>query len=227
MRGAACATRHEDRARGFRRAVFLWRIKVARCVADWARRALALLAGGSVAILPALAHAQQSTASKPPSESVHRLEREVLTLEMAPLSREQVTAFFVGRGMSPEAAALAAKRGCIFRSAIGNRAGEAGGPQLRIALAEWQVAADGQSPSRLGLREDWDRFWAERKLDEGPAVAFHWALFPTSQVFAPTDHNWGFLSFMLAPGKPFALEVAWHVGETAHRARIEGLRCAP
>ena len=191
-----------------------------------ARWALTVLAGGGAAILPGLAHAQQSSAPKPPTESVHRLEREVLTLEMAPLSREQVTAFFVGRGMSSQAAALAAERGCIFRSAIGNRVGEAGGPQLRIALAEWQVAADGQPPSRLGLREDWDRFWAERKMDEGPAVAFHWALFPTRLVFAPTDHNWGFLSFMLAPGTPFALEVAWHVGDKAHSARIEGLRCA-
>ncbi len=194
-----------------------------------ARHAIALLVGlqpAACMVLTATSiHAQQATAHMPTSQQVHRIERDRISLELAPLSHEQVSAFLIGRGISTEDADVAAQRGCIFRSAIGNAATTSDGPQVRISLAEWKTLPEKGAPARLGLREDWDEYWRQRNMAEAPSVAFHWALFPSEQVFAPTDHNWGFLAFMLAPGKHFDLDVVWHVGEKAHRARIEGLRC--
>lgn len=186
-----------------------------------------MLFGAGMVAGSAFLQAQESQAVKPPSDMVHRLERDGLTLEMAPLSFEQATAFFVGRGLSKEDAELAARRGCFFRSAIGNTASAPGDPAVRIKLGAWRVSASGKADGRLGLREDWDGFWRARGLGEAPSVAFHWALFPSEQVFAPTDHNWGFLSFMLAPGTSFALNIAWQTGDTMHRARVDDMRCAP
>jgi hypothetical protein len=170
--------------------------------------------------------AQESRAKKPPSDVVHRLEHNGLSLEMAPLSFEQVSAFLVGRGLSKDDAELAARRGCIFRSALGNTATTPNSPHVAIKLEEWRILRPDKVPAKLGLREDWDMFWRARGLAEAPSVAFHWALFPSEQIFAPTDHNWGFLSFMLAPGMAFSLEVKWRTGGSPHSVRFDGLRCA-
>lgn len=207
-----------------------WANESARCIPRLELGPVCMRAPMLVALLMFAsdsAHAQRSTASKPPAEVVHKLERDGLTLEMAPLSHEQVTAFLVGRGLSSADAALAARRGCFFRSALGNTTTTPQGPEVRIALGEWRVDVVGVEPGRLGLREDWDAFWRARNLAEAPSVAFHWALFPSEQVFAPTDHNWGFLAFMLAPATPFTLDVTWSTAGAPHHARLEGLRCAP
>ncbi len=197
------------------------------CLVCGLRVSVALLGGGLLAAGGASLHAQESSARKPPSDVVHRLERDGLSLEMAPLSFEQVTGFFVGRGLSKEDAELAARRGCFFRLAIGNTFTAPADPSVRIALGAWRVVGIDTATGKLGLREDWDRFWRGRGLAEVPSVAFHWALFPSEQVFAPTDHNWGFLSFMLAPGTAFALDIAWQTGNQPHRARVNNMGCAP
>lgn len=178
-------------------------------------------------VASAVVSAQHSTAMKPLSETVFQIEREGLTLELAPLPREAVRAFMIGRGLSQEDAALAAERGCIFRSAIGNAATSPEGPALRVALSDWRVHPDGGASRGLALRQHWDAFWRARKLAEASAVAFHWALFPSEQVFAPTDHNWGFLSFELPPGTRFSLDVSWTTGASTYTDRLDGLTCAP
>lgn len=162
---------------------------------------------------------------------VHRHAGHGLSLELAPLTRDQVVAFLVGRGMGSAHAAQASQRGCFFRSAIGHAAAHAGSdkapPTISLALGDWRVETEGAPPRPPGRREDWDAYWAAEGVSGPSAVAFHWALFPSEQVFAPGDHNWGFLTFMLAPGSTFALEVAWRQGETSHSKRFEALECAP
>ena len=96
---------------------------------------------------------------------------------------------------------------------------------VRAALAEWRVITAGESARPPRTREDWEAVWQERGVGEEPATAFYWSLFPTEQTFAPTDYNWGFLTFGLPPGARFDLELAWSSADKVHNARLEGLTC--
>jgi hypothetical protein len=159
--------------------------------------------------------------------AVRRVERDGLRLELQRLETDQTRAFLIARGFSRADADHAAATACMFRTAIGNAHGEAGQPELAIALADWRVLPAGGEPRAPLTREHWDREWESRNVSEEAAVAFHWALFPMEQAFAPSDHNWGFLSFGLKGGSRFALELVWRSGGNAHRARIDDLECAP
>lgn len=154
-----------------------------------------------------------------------RLERDGLKLELAPLASDQVVGFFLGRGFSKEDAEHIAMTGCVFRSAIGNSHQQADAAEVRVALPAWRIIRQGATASPPRTREDWEPIWNGRKMTEDAATAFFWALFPTEQTFAPTDHNWGFLTFGLPPGASFDLELRWRSGGTEHSARMEGLAC--
>lgn len=147
-----------------------------------------------------------------------------LNLELAPLAPDQVRAFFVGRGFKTADAEHIAATACLFRSAIGHAGSDPSDPPIDIRLADWRVALGGESrPPRL--REDWQKIWSERKVDEEAAIAFHWALFPSEQTFSATDYNWGFLTFALPPGSTFDLKVTWLRGGVPHSHDVNKLEC--
>lgn len=154
-----------------------------------------------------------------------RIERDGLKLELAPLTPDQVRAFFTARGFSSADAEHIVATGCVFRSAIGSAFSRAGDPEVRAALAEWRVITAGESARPPRTREDWEAVWQERGVGEEPATAFYWSLFPTEQTFAPTDYNWGFLTFGLPPGTRFAAELRWSNAGKKHSAQLEGLEC--
>lgn len=161
------------------------------------------------------------------ADGARRISRDGLSLELAPLPHEQSRAFLVARGFPEADARWAAERGCFFRSAIANSASAANAPSIDIALGAWRVTAVGAATGKpLLTREGWDGEWRARAAGEAAAVAFHWALFPTAQTFAPTDHNWGFLTFDLPAGTRFALDIVWRVGGREATARIDDLECA-
>ncbi len=148
-----------------------------------------------------------------------------LSLELAPLTLDQTRAFFIGRGFDPAAADAIARDGCVFRSNIGNRVDDPAGPATEIDLALWRVDA-GAGWRPLRLKEDWMRQWDAAHPGGRAAVAFRWALFPTRQTFGPGDYNWGMITFGLAPGTGFDLDVRWRSGGEAHGRILRRLRCA-
>lgn len=154
-----------------------------------------------------------------------RIERDGLKLELAPLAAEQVRAFFVARGFSSAHAEHIVATGCVFRSAIGSAFAKAGDPEVRAALAEWRVVIPGEPAWPPRTREDWEKVWMDRGVGEEPATAFYWSLFPTDQTFAPTDYNWGFLTFGLPPGTRFAVELRWSSAGKNYSTQLEGLEC--
>ncbi len=158
-------------------------------------------------------------------EPVH-LERDGLKLELAPLGADQVRAFFLARGFLAEDAELIVKTACLFRSAIGSAHTVAASPEVEVPLGDWRVTPAGGSAAPLKVREDWQGVWKERRVAEDAATAFYWALFPTGQTFHATDYNWGFLTFGLAPGTRFDLDVVWKTSGDVQSAKIEGLQCA-
>lgn len=154
-----------------------------------------------------------------------RLDRDGLRLELAPLEPDKVRAFFVARGFSSSDAEHIVATGCVFRSAIGSAFAKEGDPEVRTALAEWRVTPAGEAARRPRTREDWERVWRQRGVGEEPATAFYWSLFPTEQTFAPTDYNWGFLTFGLPPGTRFAVELRWSSAGNVYSVQLKGLEC--
>lgn len=155
-----------------------------------------------------------------------RLERDGLKLEFAPLTPDQVRAFFRARGFGGEDTEHIVATGCVFRSAVGSAFAKIGEPEINVALGQWQVRPTKGEPSAPKVREDWEVVWKARGVPQDAATAFYWALFPTDQSFSPTDYNWGFLTFGLPSGTTFDLTLSWKTGGTAHTATIEGLTCA-
>lgn len=173
----------------------------------------------------ALALAPTCVAAEEREAAAQRLERDGLKFDLAPLAPDQVRAFFAARGFSPADAEHIVASGCVFRSAIGSAFVKAGEPEVRIALAEWRITPAGETQRPPRTREDWEVVWKSRGVGEEPATAFYWSLFPTAQTFAPTDYNWGFVTFGLPPGARFDLELRWTSAGKAHSARLEGLTC--
>lgn len=179
---------------------------------------------GGPAALMALVFALAPTAQAQQDGSAHKWSGDGLSLELAPLTPEQVRAFFIGRGFAPADAEQIAATACLFRSAIGHAGSDPADPPIAIRLADWRVVHGGTSrPPRL--REDWEAIWSERKVAEEAAIAFHWALFPSEQTFSATDYNWGFLTFALPPGSTFDLKVAWQQGGVPRSHELSKLEC--
>lgn len=185
--------------------------------------------GGSVlscaAIGLAATNSVRAQAGNGPEAEPVRLERDGLKLEMTPLALDQVRAFFLARGFSSQDAEHIVATGCVFRSAIGSAFTKAGDPEVGVALAAWRINPEGETPKAPRTREDWEAIWKQRGVGEEPATAFYWSLFPTEQSFAPTDYNWGFLTFGLPPGARFALDLRWSSAEKTYDARLESLEC--
>ena len=157
--------------------------------------------------------------------AAHTLERDGLKLEMEPLAIDQVRAFFLARGFSSNDVEFLAETGCVFRSAIGSAYNKAGDPDVSLTLIDWQVSVSEGVESEPLTREHWEAVWTTRSANPDAATAFYWALFPTSQTFAPTDYNWGMLTFGLSPGTRFNLLLRWRTSGHVHEAHMEDLEC--
>ena len=156
--------------------------------------------------------------------ATHKWSGKGLRLELAPLSLDLVRAFFIGRDFSAADADYIAKAGCIFRSAIGNSGKTNSDPKISIQLKKWRIIqADQHKPPMT--REDWADVWKKRGVDQSPAIAFHWALYPTEQQYSPTDYNWGLISFAMPPGTKFDLEVTWLMSGKRQQKLLKNLEC--
>lgn len=147
-----------------------------------------------------------------------------LKLEIAPLNLDQVQAFYIGRGFSPADAGFIAETGCIFRSAIGNAGTGANDPKVTVQLANWRVIVDGKATPPM-TREIWAKAWAARGVDESQTIAFYWSLFPSEQLYRPSDYNWGLISFALSPGARFDLELHWSQAGEERTQVLKNLEC--
>lgn len=187
---------------------------------------LVSLVWSSVALAAGLALAIVPPARGAPEPVAATIDRDGLKLEMAPLEPDQVRAFFLARGFNAEDADLLVREACLFRSAIGNAFSTTDGSQVTVTLGAWRITPRSGGPRQPRTREDWETLWKARGASEEAQVAFYWALFPTEQTFAPTDHNWGMITFGLPPATRFALDVHWQTGETSYSHRFEDLACA-
>ncbi|MDF1529023.1 MAG: hypothetical protein P1R74_07825 [Sedimenticola sp.] len=136
---------------------------------------------------------------------------------------DQSRAFFLGRGLLPEAAEAVAQA-CVFQIIIRNSAEAASA--LDVDLTEWRVIPAAGEPQGLRLDTEWQQQWQQQGVAQPARIAFRWALFPTRQTFQPGDWNMGMVTFGLSSGSEFDLEMAWRQDGQWQQARIEAMRCA-
>ncbi|MCP4933559.1 MAG: hypothetical protein GY927_05000 [bacterium] len=147
-----------------------------------------------------------------------------LKLELQAMPLDLVRAFFLGRGFSAIDADYIAKTGCIYRSALGNNGVKSGDPATVIELTKWRIIGP-KEPQVIQTRQQWAKIWDNRKVSKNAKVAFHWALFPTSQSYRSSDYNWGMISFNMPPGTRFDLEVRWRSGDVEKNKMLKKLEC--
>lgn len=159
---------------------------------------------------------------------VFRWQGDGLKLETAALVHDQVRGFFIGRGFDEAGVQTLVDEACLFRSAIGHDATDPQAPHTIIDQSEWRIFVHGDDgpPRKLRTRSDWEPVWDLLNVDMEQRVAFKWALFPPEQQFATNDYNWGMITFGLAPGTKFDLEITWRQGEEKRAKRFEGMECA-
>ncbi|MBI4987144.1 MAG: hypothetical protein HZC24_17800 [Rhodocyclales bacterium] len=114
-----------------------------------------------------------------------------VALTATPLSREQVTAFYLARGF-PAAAIAAYAENCVLSFDFKN----GGATKLHTNLDEW-TAGDGV---RIRPLAAWETVWEQQQLPQAARIAFRWAQFPPQQEFAPGDWIMG----MAATDRPLA-----------------------
>lgn len=151
-----------------------------------------------------------------------RFEGDGIRVQLIQRLPDQTKAFFLGRGFQPEAAARLAGR-CLFQTIVHNTHPR-GGTEVRVDLHDWRVQTpDGPEP--LLLKETWQQVWSDLEVAEPARIAFQWAFFPTSQVFAPGDWNMGMTSYPVAPGEPVNVEIIWHENGERRRGLMQGPIC--
>ncbi len=167
-----------------------------------------------------LVHAQSAA----PDSKAIKWSGEGLKLELQAMPLDLVRAFFLGRGFAAKDADFIAQTGCIFRSAIGNNGVTNSDQPIAIELANWRTIRASQRQA-VRTRQDWAKIWETRTLSDSAKVAFHWALFPTTQNYQSSDYNWGMISFALPPGTRFDLEVHWLQGGVKKIKMLKNLEC--
>lgn len=140
-----------------------------------------------------------------------------VTLSATPLTREQVSAFYVARGFSATAIAPYAQA-CVLSFEFRN----AGRSALRYSLADWQ-AEDG---IRIRPIAEWDAAWQKDGIPHAARIAFRWAQFPAQQEFEAGDWIMGMAALEARLPDRFRLIARYHDEEGPHEITLDNLVCS-
>ena len=156
-----------------------------------------------------------------PGVKTWRWSEDRISVRLTQIIPEQVRGFYMGRGFTPEDAALIAGD-CIFQTVVRN---DSPGTRVRMDMSGWKVVTKAGT-GRPKLREDWGKIWKQRNSPAPARLAFRWALFPTVQEFEHGDWNMGMSSYGLPPGARFDLEFVFEVGDSTLAGEILEVECA-
>lgn len=155
-----------------------------------------------------------------------RLLDEQIRVELNPLYRDQVRAFYLGRGFS-EVIAERISRECVYQAVVENVSSEHVPVSLEVRLAEWGVAsAGGGNFQCLVAKPERIKTLARAGASEAALLAFKWATFPEQQDFKLSgDYGWGMILFGEQQGARFDLRVRWYANGEVRQHTIRGLTC--
>jgi len=144
-----------------------------------------------------------------------------IQVRLTQISPDQIRGFYLARGFSPEATERYARE-CVFMTVVRN----IGERPIWHNLANWRYVSADQSPRALRSKVAWAHLWKRQGVSESARIAFTWAQFPATQVFAPGDWNQGMTSYSVPRGGHFDLSFVWQAGGRTHSGKIEQVRCA-
>jgi len=150
------------------------------------------------------------------------LEDQKIEIQLNPLKQDQVRAFYLARGFTPEVVEQIAAS-CVFQAVMTNISEPA--LEVSVDLSDWRLQEDRlQTP--LTTKDEWLKRWAEQDASEAARVAFRWATFPWQQSMQQTgDYGWGMILLGKDRQASFDMEVRWRIQGELFSQALEGLSC--
>lgn len=153
-----------------------------------------------------------------------RVQDENIKIELNPLQKDQVRAFYLGRGFSASLTERIAQA-CVHQVVIENVSDPETGMPLEVKLSDWRLD-DGTGPQALRSKDEWLLEWTASGASAASILAFKWATFPSQQDFKLTgDYGWGMLLFGNQTGETFDLHLKWHTEGGFVEQLVQGLSC--
>ncbi len=145
-------------------------------------------------------------------------------IQLNPLLRDQVRAFYLARGFSDEITAVI-ERSCVFQTVITNVSDPASVQAVEVDLSQWRIET-GAGLVPLTDKQLWLQRWAEMGAGEAAKVAFRWATFPWQQQYVQSgDYGWGMILLGEALPEEFKLLLRWDNAGIPQSQEIQGLSC--
>jgi hypothetical protein len=153
-----------------------------------------------------------------------RVQDENIKVELNPLYKDQVRAFYLGRGFS-EALTERIADACVYQAVIENVSDPAGDTLLEVNLSDWRIIGS-SGPQALRSKESWIDELTAAGASATATLAFKWATFPTQQYFKLTgDYGWGMMLFGKQTTETFNLQLQWYIDGERVEQRVAGLNC--
>jgi hypothetical protein len=166
------------------------------------------------------AKSQQETVSKPsgskqPGDNSNRIEFEnkALKLIVMPRTREQMKAFYEGRGF-PEPAINAIDEACFMTVVVKNKTEDI----LWLELGNWAFSSESPGVKRLD-RAYWKQRWETLKLPKANRSTFGWTLLPEQRDLR-VDEGVGGNITMAFTTQPFEIDARFYLGGDKHGGPI-------
>ncbi len=149
---------------------------------------------------------------------------ERIEIQLNPLQRDQVRAFYLARGFSDEVT-QEIERSCVFQAVMSNISSPVDGISVGVDLSQWRiVTSKGSAP--LTDKDSWLQRWDEMGASQASNVAFRWATFPWQQRYVQSgDYGWGMILLGADLPEVFSVLLHWTVAGQPHSQRIDGLSC--
>jgi hypothetical protein len=156
-----------------------------------------------------------SSGSKPPGDNSNRIEFENKALKMIvmPRTREQMKAFYEGRGF-PEPAINAIAEACFMTVVVKNKTKDI----LWLELDNWAFNSETPGVKRLD-RAYWKQRWEILKIPKANRSTFGWTLLPEQRDLR-VDEGVGGNITMTFTTQPFAIDARFYLGGDKHGGPI-------
>lgn len=153
-----------------------------------------------------------------------RIQDENIKIELNPLQKDQVRAFYLGRGFSKQLTERIAGS-CVYQAVIENISNPELNTQLEVDLSDWRLN-DGLNELALRSKDEWIQEWTDSGASASAILAFKWATFPARQFFKLTgDYGWGMILFGKPKGETIDLRVKWYTNGELMEQMVTGLSC--
>jgi hypothetical protein len=155
------------------------------------------------------------------AQPVDSMQRDGFHASATTLGYDQAASFFLGRGLPPPLADRYA-RDCVLLVVMHS---EVAARSITVRLGDWRVRAADGAEQRIRGRGDWLAELDREGISRAARIGFEMVQLPEEIDMNAGDSIQGMLSVPVSRGKSFDLIVRWKVGEDAHEASIEGIRC--